>query len=122
MELDHLILQVNDRDDSIAFYTGVIGLTQEDDDGPFSVLRVTPNLILLLAPFGTDGGEHLAFAMSRHEFDATFERIRAFGIEYGDSFDSVGNMGGPGVEFGAHGMSDAIYVFDPNKHLVEIRT
>jgi catechol 2,3-dioxygenase-like lactoylglutathione lyase family enzyme len=121
VELDHLILGVNDREESIAFYTGVLGLTQEADDGPFAVIRVTSNFILLLAPFGTNGGEHLAFAMSRDEFDAVFEHIRASGIEYGDSFDAVGNMRGPGVEFGAHGMQDAIYILDPNKHLIEIR-
>ena len=121
MELDHLILGVNDRDESIAFYTEILGLRQEDDDGPFAVVRVTPDLVLLLAPFGTDGGEHLAFGMARDEFDAVFERIRGSGLEYGDSFDSVGNMRGPGVEFGAHGMGDAIYLFDPNKHLIEIR-
>ena len=122
MQLDHLILGVNDRDESIAFYTGVLGLTHEDDDGPFSVVRVTADLIVLLSPFGTEGGQHLAFAMPPDEFDATFERIRESGIEYGDSFDTVGNMSGPGVEFGAHGMGKAVYVFDPNNHLIEIRT
>lgn len=122
MDLDHLILGVNDRDESLAFYTGVLGLAQEDDDGPFAVLRVTPDLILLVAPYGTDGGAHLAFRMSRDEFDGTFERIQASGIDYGDSFDTVGSMRGPGLEFGAHGMGDAVYLFDPNQHLIEIRT
>ena len=34
----------------------------------------------------------------------------------------VGNMRGPGVEAGAHGDGPSVYVFDPSRHLVEIRT
>jgi hypothetical protein len=55
---------------------------------------------LLLAPFGTGGGEHLAFAMPEAEFEEVFGRIRAAGIEYGDAYDAVGNMPGPGDERG----------------------
>ena len=64
---------------------------------------------------------HLAFAMSPDEFDGVFTRIRAAGIEYGDSFHEVGNMRGPGNEPGARGPGAALYFFDPSKHLIEIR-
>ena len=119
--LDHLILPVKDASESIAFYTRFLGLRDEGQDGPFSVLRITPTLTLQLAPWGSDGGEHLAFALEPAEFDATFERIRAAGIPYGDSFHAVGNMQGPGRESGARGAGDAVYFFDPSKHLIEIR-
>jgi catechol 2,3-dioxygenase-like lactoylglutathione lyase family enzyme len=98
LQLDHLILPVADREASIAFYTGVLGLAYEGERPPFTVIRVTPDLVLQLAAWGTKGGEHLAFAMTRAEFDRVFARVRADGIEYGDSFDSVGNMRGPGEE------------------------
>jgi catechol 2,3-dioxygenase-like lactoylglutathione lyase family enzyme len=120
-ELDHLILAVHDRDGALAFYTGILGLVYERENDPFTVVRVTPNLTLQLAPWGTQGGEHLAFSMSRSEFDAAFERIKRAGLEYGDSFHSVGNMRGPGEEEGARGPGRAVYVFDPSKHLIEIR-
>ena len=100
MQLDHLILAVNDRDASVAFFTDVLAFTNEGEDGPFTVIRVTPDLTLQVAPWGTSGGEHLAFSMTRAEFDATFARIRAAGIPYGDSFHDVGNMQGPGREAG----------------------
>ena len=119
--LDHLILRVNELGPSIAFYTGVLGLTHEGEREPFAVVRVTPEFTLQLAPWGTEGGEHLAFAMSRMEFDKVFRRVRAAGLEYGDSFEAVGNMRGPGDEPGAQGPGKALYLFDPNKHLIEIR-
>ena len=121
IELDHLILAVSDRQASLDFYTTVLGLDHEGDDGSFAVLRVSPRFVILIAPWGTKGGEHLAFAMTRAEFEATFARIREAGIEYGDSFHAVGNMRGPGEEAGAEGMGKALYFFDPSKHLIEIR-
>ena len=121
LQLDHLILAVNDRVRSIEFYTRILGFTYEGERAPFAMIRVTPGLVLQLAPWGTKGGEHLAFAMPRAEFDDVFERIRDAGIEYGDSFHSVGNMRGPGDEAGARGAGKALYFFDPNKHLIEIR-
>jgi len=121
MVLDHLILRVNDREESVRFYTEVLGLTYEGEQGPFAVVRVTPDLTLQLAPWGTTGGEHLAFAMPRHEFEAVFATVREKGIAFGDSFHSVGNMKGPGVESGAHGAGASLYLLDPSKHLIEIR-
>jgi catechol 2,3-dioxygenase-like lactoylglutathione lyase family enzyme len=120
-QLDHIILAVNDMQQSIDFYTGILGLKYDGQREPFSMIRVTPNFIVQLAPWGTKGGEHLAFSMTRAEFDATFARIREAGIEYGDSFHAVGNMRGPGEEGGAEGMGKALYFFDPSKHLIEIR-
>ena len=121
MELDHLILAVNDLDASVQFFTDVLGLGYEGMSDPFTVIRVGPGLTLQLAPWGTTGGQHLAFAMPSDEFDATFTRIRAAGIPYGDSFHDVGNMRGPGREEGARGPAASLYVFDPNQHLIEIR-
>ena len=63
--------------------------------------------------------EHFAFALSPDEFELAFERLRAAGIPYGDSFHDVGNMRGPGEETGARGSGKAVYFFDPNKHLIE---
>ena len=120
-QLDHIILAVNDVRKSIEFYSGILGLKYEGAREPFSMIRVTPHFILQLAPWGTKGGEHLAFSMTRAEFDATFARVRDAGIEYGDSFHAVGNMRGPGEEAGAEGMGAALYFFDPSKHLIEIR-
>jgi catechol 2,3-dioxygenase-like lactoylglutathione lyase family enzyme len=121
VDLDHLILAVNDRDETLAFYTEVLGLTYDGEAPPFSVIRVTDRLTLQIAPWGSGGGEHLAFAMAKDEFDQVFSRVREAGIPYGDTFHEVGNMRGPGDEPGARGPGKALYFFDPSRHLIEIR-
>jgi catechol 2,3-dioxygenase-like lactoylglutathione lyase family enzyme len=112
--LDHLILSVNDIGSSIDFYTKLLGFDYEGDRDPFSIIRVNPDLILQLAPWQTSGGEHLASEMPRPEFGTVVDRVRAQGLEYGDSFHSVGNMRGPGTEHGARGPGDVVYFFDPS--------
>jgi len=120
--IDHLILNVNDIPASVEFYVNVLGFRSEGEDGPFTVIRVSDDFILLLAPWGTGGNEHLAFAMSREAFYQAFERVKANGVPYGDSFHSVGNNLGPGEEAGAKGLGPTLYLNDPSKHLIEIRT
>jgi catechol 2,3-dioxygenase-like lactoylglutathione lyase family enzyme len=121
IELDHLILPVNDRARSKEFYGRILGFPHEADDGPFSMLRVGPGFMILIAEWGTKGAEHLAFSMSKQEFDEIFDRLKAASIPYGDSFDQVGNMKGPGKERGARGMAETLYFFDPDRHLLEVR-
>jgi catechol 2,3-dioxygenase-like lactoylglutathione lyase family enzyme len=119
--LDHMILAVNDRAKSIDFYGKILGFAYEGDDGPFALLRVNEGFAVLLAQWGTSGGEHLAFSMSKSEFDAAFQRLKLAGVSYGDTFDQVDNMKGPGDESGARGMGKSLYFFDPDNHLLEIR-
>jgi catechol 2,3-dioxygenase-like lactoylglutathione lyase family enzyme len=120
--VDHIILKVNSLEDSVAFYTSVLGFVAEGTDGPFTVVRVGPDCQLQLAPWGTAGFEHYAFAVSRTEFEQIFERIKAAGIAYGPTFASVGTNTGPGVEDGARGLAPTLYFNDPNKHLLEVRS
>ncbi|MDX6559498.1 MAG: hypothetical protein QOF72_2547 [Blastocatellia bacterium] len=120
--IDHLILNVNEVSSSVDFYVNVLGFELEGEDGPFTVIRVNEDFILQLAPAGTRGNEHLAFALSREDFDRAFALVKARGIPYGDSFQAVGNNSGPGVESGARGPAPTVYMNDPNNHLIEIRT
>jgi catechol 2,3-dioxygenase-like lactoylglutathione lyase family enzyme len=120
--IDHLILNVNEIASSVDFYVNVLGFELEGNDGPFTVIRVNDDFTLQLAPWGTGGNEHLAFALSREAFDSAFARVKAKGIPYGDSYDAVGNNNGPGVETGARGPAPTLYLYDPNKHLIETRT
>lgn len=120
--LDHIILKVNDLEDSVRFYTDIMGFEDVGQDGPFTVLRVSETFQIQLAPWTTQGYEHYAFALSKASFDAVFERLRANEIPYGPSFHDVGSNQGPGEETGARGPAPTLYFNDPNKHLIEIRT
>ena len=120
--LDHIIIKVNDLKASIEFYTSIPGFAVEGNDGPFVVVRVSPEFQIQFAEWGTPGLEHYAFSVSRTEFEKIFSRIKSAGIEYGPTFDSVGSNAGSGEELGARGMAPTIYFNDPSKHLLEIRT
>ena len=120
--IDHLILNVNEVSSSVDFYVNVLGFELEGEDGPFTVIRVNEDFTIQLAPWGTGGNEHLAFALSREAFDDAFARMKEKEIPFGDSYHSVGNNSGPGVESGARGPASTLYMNDPNNHLIEIRT
>lgn len=120
--IDHLILNVNDIAVSVDFYVNVLGFEHEGEDGPFTIIRVNEGFTLQLAPWGTKGNEHYAFAMPRAEFEKAFALLKEREIPYGDSFHTVGSNSGPGEESGARGPAPTIYMFDPNHHLIEIRT
>lgn len=121
--LDHLILDVEDLGASVRFYVDIMGFSLEGEDGPFTVVRVDPGTVLLLAPFGTAGHHlHLAFAYSDEGFEGALERIRSSGTPFGDSYHDPANGRGPGSEFGARGFGKTVYLLDPSGHLVELRT
>lgn len=121
-QLDHIILKVNDLEASVDFYTSIMGFVNEGMDGPFTVIRTGPSFQMQLAPWGTEGYEHYAFAVSPEDFDMIRGRLEAAGIDHGPTFDSVGANSGPGTESGARGNAPTLYFNDPNRHLIEIRT
>jgi catechol 2,3-dioxygenase-like lactoylglutathione lyase family enzyme len=121
IQLDHIILNVNDAKKSVAFYLDILGFTDAGEREPFSIVRASSTFVIQLAPWETKGGEHLAFAMSKKEYEETFKRVKAAHIPFGDRFDTVGNMKIDGEEKCAQGVGKGIYFFDPNEHLIEIR-
>ena len=121
--LDHTILEVHDLTESLSFYRDVVGLQHKGRDGSFEALLITPDLALeLYVEWPVGGPRHLAFAMDRTTFQATFERIREAGIAYGDGPSRTENMKGPGRSSGVHGSTDSVYFKDPNGHILEILT
>lgn len=120
--IDHLILKVNDVEESVRFYRDILGFEHAGTDGPFTLVRVSPTFQLQLAPYGTAGMEHYAFALSLTEFNLVLTRLQEAGLPYGPRFDSVGKEQGIGNEVGARGPAPTVYFNDPNLHLLEIRT
>jgi catechol 2,3-dioxygenase-like lactoylglutathione lyase family enzyme len=121
-KLDHPILTVNDRAKTIEFYIEILGLKYEGGREPFSVIRMTPEFQIQVAPWGTKSGEHIAFAMSRKEFDEVFRRPAEDGIEYGDKVWYGGEHAGAGRRalLEREGRGRHFNFFDPSRHLIEI--
>lgn len=114
--LDHLILPVADAERSVRFYFMTLGFRYE----PIALIRVSPSTVLQLIQRPADTSQHLAFSMSRVEFDQTLERLKSGGIPFGDNFDTVGDMSGPGKAHGSEKNGDSIYFRDPDEHMLEI--
>lgn len=122
IQLDHTILEVDDAATSVAFYRDVLGFEHRGPAASFEVMLVTPDLAIDLYEIGASTSRHLAFAMDRATFDATFERIRNAGVTYGDGPSSSDNNRGPGRSSGVHGETDSVYFRDPSGHILEILT
>ncbi len=50
IKLDHTIVAVDDVDETLAFWTKVFGFKCEGQSGPFTVMRIIPDLTFQLAP------------------------------------------------------------------------
>jgi catechol 2,3-dioxygenase-like lactoylglutathione lyase family enzyme len=114
--LDHIIVPVSDIERSVRFYGRILGLTYE----PMALLRVSSTLVLQLMSRAPETSHHLAFSMSREEFDGTVRRLAEADVPFGDNFDTVGNMKGPGKAHGSRKNGASIYFRDPDNHMLEI--
>ena len=124
--LDHVVLRVRDLERSIAFYTAVLGATEERRlDGPGLVqLRIGAHLIDLvpvdseLGRMGGagpgEGGRNLDhFAVEISAFDET--RLRAQLEAHGVAPGEVARR------YGARGYGPSMYIRDPDGNVVELK-
>jgi catechol 2,3-dioxygenase-like lactoylglutathione lyase family enzyme len=119
--LDHIILR-NDLDASVAFYTGVLGFSAEGVDGPFTLVRAGPDVLIQMAPWVRPVLSTMHSQFQRQTSKAYSVGSRQRTSRTGRRFDSVGGNAGPGEESGARGVAPTLYFNAPNKHLLEIRT
>ena len=125
-EMDHIVLRVGDVDESLRFYSQVLGLKLERVDewrrgkAPFPSARLNEDTIIDLfatdqAPIGKNGVKNQDhFCMVIEPTD--MEELKA-------SFESIGVeiQGGPGKRWGSHGDGISLYVYDPDDNVVELR-
>jgi catechol 2,3-dioxygenase-like lactoylglutathione lyase family enzyme len=114
--LDHIILPVADAEKSVRFYYEVLGFKYE----PVALVRVSPTTVLQLIQRAPETSQHLAFSMSRMEFEQAFARLKATRIPFGNNFDTIGTMSGPGKSHGSKKNGDSVYFKDPDNHMLEI--
>ena len=121
---DHTNWRVSDLDRSLRFYRDVLGLEpfglEEFHRGerPILSLRVTPTFIVHLRPDpsfepGPTGGyDHLALVVERTDTDTLAEYLRTKGVDVERRSEGV---------VGAQGEGEALYVRDPDGHLLELK-
>ena len=120
--LDHTIVPVNDREQSVEFYTQIFGFEDLGEARPFLAVRVNDSLNLDFRQSDDFRSIHYAFAMEQPEFDKAFHRIKDSKIPYGDSPFAQDNMQGPRITLEAKCDGKAVYFKDPSGHVLEIKT
>ncbi len=123
---DHINIVIRDVDESVAFYTGVLGLVPVALDeyragtrGIFS-FRVTDSFVIHVRPDPTaprpvtrnQGYDHLCLTVT----GVTPEELLAYLESHG-----IASEGGIVSRWGARGDGAAIYVTDPDGYRVELK-
>lgn len=116
-DFDHLVLNVQDVERSLAFYTGPLGLepvrVEEWRAGevPFPSVRVTPSTIIDLfsRPRGSSNVDHICLTVDPLDWQEVIDSGVFTVLE------------GPVPRFGARGSAQSLYVRDPDGNTVELR-
>ena len=127
--MDHIVLNVEDDEKMIAFYSKVLKLVPERleeyraGEVPFPSVRLNSDTIIDLFPKkmwqksgragqGHDNLNHFCFALSKGMWENLSERLEANNVDIED---------GPAPRWGAHGTGTSIYFRDPEGNLIEAR-
>jgi catechol 2,3-dioxygenase-like lactoylglutathione lyase family enzyme len=127
-QFDHVNLNVRDVERSLRFYRDVLGLpiVRRDADAAgrvtFVAVKAGPQIVDLrpvpaYAPPAqpdprTQGFNHLAFAIEPVDADALVAHLKAQGVEI---------QRGPVRNLGARGPGTALYLYDPDRYVVELK-
>ncbi|MCF8130681.1 MAG: VOC family protein [Deltaproteobacteria bacterium] len=127
--LDHIVLNVEDEEKMIVFYSKVLEFAPERleefraGDVPFPSLRLNSDTIIDLFPKkmweknarkgqGRENLNHFCIALSKETWVTLLERLQANHVELEE---------GPVSRWGAHGTGTSIYFRDPEGNLIEAR-
>ena len=125
--LDHTVVPVRDQDESVDFYTNILGFKYDGRAGTndvFAVIFLNDSSILDLRRSDEIPGLslHYAFALDRAHFDKPFQAIKDSGIPFGDESREAANIRVLGASTGDKGETLSVYFNDHNGHLLEIIT
>jgi extradiol dioxygenase family protein len=127
--MDHIVLNMEDDEKMIAFYSKVLMLASERlkeyraGKVPFPSVRLNSDTIIDLFPKklwqkssttgkGRDNLNHFCIALSKETWEELRERLKANNVDIEE---------GPVPRWGAHGTGTSIYFRDPQRNLIEAR-
>lgn len=127
--MDHIVLNVEDDEKMITFYSKVLMLTPERLEEyhagkvPFPSVRLNTDTIIDLFPkkmwqksartgHGRKNLNHFCIALSKNIWENLLERLKANNVDIEE---------GPVPRWGAHGNGTSIYFQDPEGNLIEAR-
>ncbi len=125
-EMDHIVLRVKDVEESLRFYTQVLGMPAERVEqwraGEIRFPSARINADTIIDFFGTDqdpigregikNQDHYCMVIEKTDMEALKAKFEAMG---------VGIQAGPGKRWGSHGDGISLYLYDPDDNVVELR-
>ena len=125
--LAHTIVPVRDQDESVYFYTNVLGFQYDgraDMNDVFAMICLNDSSTLDLSDSDEIPGliHHYAFVLDRAHFDRYFQAIKDSGIPFGNESREAANMLVPGASTGDKCETMSVYFNGYSGHLFEIIT
>ncbi len=124
--IDHVVIRVNNLENMLTFYQGVLGckLERGPGEGGLAQLRAGYSLIDLVdsnGPLGQQGGDqpdhtapnmdHVCFQVQPWDTKAIEEHLRQYDVEIGVT----------SKRYGASGMGPSLYLHDPEGNAIELK-
>ena len=126
-EMDHIVLRVRDVEQSLLFYTQILGLKPERieqfmaGEVRFPSVRLNDDTIIDLFPTpdmepisreAPRNQDHFCMVIAPTDMEALKSKFQTLGVDI---------QAGPGTRWGAHGNGTSLYVYDPDDNVVELR-
>ena len=125
-EMDHIVLRTRDVEESLRFYTEVLGLQAERveqwraGEVRFPSARINADTIIDFfasdeIPNGREdvrNQDHFCMVIDQTDMEALKARFEDAGIDI---------QAGPGKRWGSHGDGISLYIYDPDDNVVELR-
>ena len=127
--MDHIVLNVEDEEKMIGFYSRILMTPTERLEeyragkAPFPSVRLNKDTIIDLFPKkmwqktaqqgrGSENLNHFCIALDKNSWDDLLERLKTNNIPVEE---------GPVPRWGAHGRGTSVYFRDPEHNLIEAR-
>ncbi len=118
--LDHVVVYVSDVERALAFYCGVLGLVKKGtaSDGRITMLRAGRSVVDVCG-----GGSPASEALGGRNMDHFALRIEPFDEDALRAYFGAHDVqiGKSGQRTGAEGRGPALYIFDPDGNMIELK-